>query len=413
MRDLDKAAAIAHTAAVQRAMSTEERLPVSLMLLYGLAAAGGVIGYVPLLTLLLPIRLEGFAEAVRYGVLAACGVAGAVAAGLANIAFGWLGDRSVARGRGRRGWLLAGAVATMLSFGIFLTVRDAAAIVVAVVLFQIAINAMLAQVGALIAEEIPTAQKGTAAALLTLGGPLAAGASAVVVAAAATEAWRLAIVATLMTGCIVPLLLAGTRRIAPVAAPATVRVAMRRDLAVAWAARLLMQIAGSGVGLYLFFYFEGLSGGRGDMTAAIARLLFVATLVPVPIALVLGRWSDRIGRRKPFLAGTALLATLGLAGMGIASSWTMGAIAYVAFASGVAAFVALNTGHAMLLLPDGAKRGRDLGLLNLANTIPQIVAPVLAWGAGPANGFGTALAIMAAVTLLAGGLPLLVGDGDR
>lgn len=394
-------------------MSTEERLPVSLMLLYGLAAAGGVIGYVPLLTLLLPIRLEGFAEAVRYGVLAACGVAGAVAAGLANIAFGWLGDRSVARGRGRRGWLLAGAVTTMLSFGIFLTVRDAAAIVVAVVLFQIAINAMLAQVGALIAEEIPTAQKGTAAALLTLGGPLAAGASAVVVAAAATEVWRLAIVATLMTGCIVPLLLAGTRRIAPVAAPATVRVAMRRDLAVAWAARLLMQIAGSGVGLYLFFYFEGLSGGRGDMAAAIARLLFVATLVPVPIALVLGRWSDRIGRRKPFLAGTALLATLGLAGMGIASSWTMGAIAYVTFASGVAAFVALNTGHAMLLLPDGAKRGRDLGLLNLANTIPQIVAPVLAWGAGPANGFGTALAIMAAVTLLAGGLPLLVGDGDR
>lgn len=394
-------------------MSTEERLPVSLMLLYGLAAAGGVIGYVPLLTLLLPIRLEGFAEAVRYGVLAACGVAGAVAAGLANIAFGWLGDRAVARGRGRRGWLLAGAVATMLSFGIFLAVRDAAAIVVAVVLFQIAINAMLAQVGALIAEEIPTAQKGTAAALLTLGGPLAAGASAVVVAAAATEGWRLAIVATLMTGCIVPLLLAGTRRIAPVAAPATVRVAMRRDLAVAWAARLLMQIAGSGVGLYLFFYFEGLSGGRGDMAAAIARLLFVATLVPVPIALVLGRWSDRIGRRKPFLAGTALLATLGLAGMGIASSWTMGAIAYVAFASGVAAFVALNTGHAMLLLPDGAKRGRDLGLLNLANTIPQIVAPVIAWGAGPANGFGTALAIMAAVTLLAGGLPLLVGDGDR
>lgn len=394
-------------------MSTEERLPVSLMLLYELAAAGGVIGYVPLLTLLLPIRLEGFPDAVRYGVLAACGVAGAIAAGLANIAFGWLGDRSVARGRGRRGWLLAGAVATMLSFGIFLTVRDAAAIVVAVVLFQIAINAMLAQVGALIAEEIPTAQKGTAAALLTLGGPLAAGASAVVVAAAATEGWRLAIVATLMTGCIVPLLLAGTRRIAPVAAPATVRVAMRRDLAVAWAARLLMQIAGSGVGLYLFFYFEGLSGGRGDMAAAIARLLFVATLVPVPIALVLGRWSDRIGRRKPFLAGTALLATLGLAGMGIASSWTMGAIAYVAFASGVAAFVALNTGHAMLLLPDGAKRGRDLGLLNLANTIPQIVAPVLAWGAGPANGFGTALAIMAAVTLLAGGLPLLVGDGDR
>lgn len=187
---------------------------------------------------------------------------------------------------------------------------------------------------------------------------------------------------------------------------------MRRRLAITWTARLLMQVASSGVGLYLFFYLKDLHGGRSGMAVSVARLLFVGTLVPVPIAIVLGRWSDKVGRRKPFLAGTALLATLGLVSMALVQSWTMGAIAYVAFATGVAVFIALNTGHAMLLLPDGGKRGRDLGILNLANTIPQIVAPILAWGVRPAHGFAAALAIMAAITLLSGVLPLLVGDGD-
>ncbi|NIJ29660.1 MFS family permease [Sphingomonas insulae] len=389
----------------------QDRLPVVRVLLYGLASAGGVIGYLPLLTLLLPMKLASFPEDMRYGVLAVCGVVGAIVAGGANIAFGWLGDRSVARGGGRRHWMVSGTIATVLAFAAIVVARAPAAIVAAIVLFQIAINAVLAQVASLIAEEVPAAQKGTAAALSTLGNPFAAGASAIVVAAAATQGWRLAIVAVLMTGCLLPLMLAGTQRIVSSDPAAPARTAMRRDLIVAWAARLLMQIANCGVGLYLFFYFERFGRVGDDMAIPVARLLFVATIVPVPLALALGRWSDRIARRRPFLAATAVLATLGLAGMAVAASWTIAAVAYVAFASGVAAFIALNTGHAMLLLSDGTRRGRDLGLLNLANTLPQVVAPLLAWGSGPAHGFGTALSIMAAMTLLAGILPLVAG-GD-
>lgn len=409
---LDIASATSHNAGVQRATSTNDRLPAPRLSLYGLAAAGGVVGYAPLLTLLLPMRLERFSEAARYDVLAACGITGAVAAGLANIAFGWLGDWLVARGRGRRGLLLAGVIATMVSFAIFHAARGALEIVAAIIIFQIAVNIVVAQVGAIISDEVPSDQKGTAAALLTLGNPLAAGATALIVAAATTEEWCLAIVAMVMAGCILPLLVVAPPDIVRVETATRGRTAMRRRLAITWTARLLMQVASSGVGLYLFFYLKDLHGGRSGMAVSVARLLFVGTLVPVPIAIVLGRWSDEVGRRKPFLAGTALLATLGLVSMALVQSWTMGAIAYVAFATGVAVFIALNTGHAMLLLPAGGKRGRDLGILNLANTIPQIVAPILAWGVRPAHGFAAALAIMAAITLLSGVLPLLVGDGD-
>lgn len=382
-------------------------------MLYALAAAGGVIGYVPLLTLLLPIKLALFAGADRYRILAFCGVAGAAAAAVANVAFGWLGDRSVARGRGRRGWLAGGVAATIASFAGVALAHRVAGIVVAVMLFQVAVNAVLAQIGGLIAEEIPAAQKGAAAALLTLGAPVAAAVSAFVVAVAAGEGARLALVAALMTACILPLMLVRPPRLVAAAPLLAAPIAMRRDLAVAWAARLLVQIAGCGVGLFLLFYFEDIAGAPGDTTAVVARLLVVAGIVPVPVAVLLGRWSDRTGRREPVLAAAAILATLGLLGMAAARSWAVGAVSYVGFAGGVAIFLALNTGHAMLLLPTRTHHGRDLGILNLANTIPQIVGPLLAWWWAAAHDFAAALAAMALLTLTAAILPWLVGAATR
>lgn len=390
----------------------QERIPASVLMIYALAAVGGVVAYAPLLTLLLPIKVEMLGNAQRYDILAWCGIAGAVAAALANIAFGQLGDRAVARGGGRRGWLLSGGIATIASFVGVALAHNAATIITAVVLFQIAVNVVLAQVGALIAEEIPATQKGVIGALLTLGAPIAAGISAMVVTIVEREGWRLTVVATTMAACLLPLTIVRTRRASPVEVPSSARVAMRRDLAVAWMARLFVQIAASGVGLYLLFYFEMLAGAQTGTPMMVARLLVVATVVPVPIALLLGRWSDHIARRKPILAGAAMLATLGLLGMASAGSWTAGAIAYTAFASGVAIFLALNTSHAMLLLPNPARRGRDLGILNLTNTLPQVVAPLLAWWSTIAHGFGAAMAVLAVLTLLAGIVPLMIGEDD-
>ena len=65
-----------------------------------LANAGGVIAYLPLLTLLLPLKVEGLSGEARIGVFTATVFAGAIAASISNVLFGWLSDRSVARGGG-------------------------------------------------------------------------------------------------------------------------------------------------------------------------------------------------------------------------------------------------------------------------------------------------------------------------
>ena len=58
--------------------------------------------------------------------------------------FGWLSDRSVARGGGRRRWIVGGLVATAASYALVAVAPGAASTVAAVLLFQVAINAVLA-----------------------------------------------------------------------------------------------------------------------------------------------------------------------------------------------------------------------------------------------------------------------------
>jgi hypothetical protein len=60
----------------------------------------------------------------------------------------------------------------------------------------------------------------------------------------------------------------------------------------------------------------------------------------------------------------------------------------------------------MQLLPSAAHRGRDLGLLNLANTLPSLVGPALTWWLATPEDFDTVILTVAALTL-AGGLTIM------
>lgn len=384
-------------------------LPARALAPYVLAGIGGVAAWFPLLTLLLPIKVAALAGEARVGVLATCAVLGSIAAGAANIVFGWLGDRSVARGRGRRGWLVGGVLATAATLMLLAAATTARVLVIDVMLFQVAVNALLAAAGALTAEEVPDTRKGLVSGLLAIGPPAGAGLSALLLASGMGEFARLAAVAAIVAGLVLPLaLIRAPARVSP--PPAAERPRRRRDLAVAWVARLLMQVAGCAVPLYLLYYVDALAGRTSDAATSVAWLLLVGTTLPAPAAVLIGRWSDRSGRRTPFLSCAALVAALGLAAMAAAATWPVGAAGYVLFAGGSNVFVALNLGLAMQLLPDPVRRGRDMGLINLANTLPSTIGPLLAWGLAKAGHFDTALAGLALVTAAAAGLTLLVRE---
>ena len=384
------------------------------LLLYALANAGGVISYLPLLTLLLPMKIEQLAGEARIGLFTTTVIAGALAASASNVLFGWLSDRSVARGGGRRRWVAIGIAATALSYAGVAMAASAGAIVLAVVCFQCAINMLLAPLLTIMADEVPDGQKGVAAGLLALGGPLASGFSALIVGAAMLdERARFAAVAAGIALLVAPfLLLTRARPVADVPAARPGQKLARQDLAIAWGARLLVQVAGNVLSLYLLYYFESVVPGETPLTLAsrIGHLLTIAYIAPLPVALVLGRLSDRSGRRKPVLLGAAAVAAAGLGVMAAADGWTIGAAGFALYTVGSAVFLALHSGFAMQLLPSARHRGRDLGLLNLANTLPALAGPALTWLLVTPRDFSAALLTLAGLTL-AGGLAVTAVRG--
>lgn len=380
-----------------------------------LANAGGVIAYLPLLTLLLPLKVEGLSGEARIGVFTATVFAGAIAASISNVLFGWLSDRSVARGGGRRAWMAGGVAATAASYGGLIVAATPLALVAALVAFQIAVNSLLAPMMAIMAEEVPDAQKGVAGGLFALGGPLASIVSTVLVGQATlTEAARFAILPAAVAACIAPLLLARARIAVADRDPRGDVRASRRDLIVAGVARLFVQIAGVVTQTYLLYYFESIvpAAERAGLPGRIGHLLTIAFIVPLPAALILGRLSDLTRQRKPAILLAALIAAAGLAGMALARGWPAGAAAFVVYTLGSSVFVALNAGVAMQLLPNPSHRGRDLGLLNLANTLPSLLGPPLAWVfATPHDFVGVMLAL--AVLAVGGGLTMLCVRTER
>ncbi|MCU6453758.1 MFS transporter [Sphingomonas sp. A2-49] len=390
--------------------ASPRRSPIFLIA-FALANVGGVIAYLPLLTLLLPLKIEVLSGSARIGVFTACVTAGAITASGSNILFGWLSDRSLHRGAGRRRWMAGGFAATAASYALVALAATPVQIVAAIVVFQFAVNALLAPMMAIMSEEIPDAQKGVAGGLLALGSPVASAMSTLLIGLATLpEAARLALVPCAVGLCVLPLLLGG-RAVATgptdPAAPAGTAFA-RRDLAVAGCSRLLVQVAGVVTQAYLLYYFESIvaAGARPDLPVRIGHLLTLAFVLPLPVALLLGRLSDVIRRRKPVLLLSASVATAGLVGMAAARDWTGGAIAFAVYAAGSSVFVALHAAFAMQLLPSPRHRGRDLGLLNLANTLPSLLGPPLTWMLATPRDFSAVMLTLGALTLC-GGLGML------
>lgn len=395
------------------AVRKAKRSPALIPVLGALGYAGCVVAYLPLLTLLLPLRIELIAGEARFGVLATAMIAGAAMASIAGILFGWLSDRSLERGTGRRYWIAAGLVATIASYAGIASARTPAMLVLSVMAFQVALNIALAPLMALLAEESPDRQNGLMSGLLAGAQPLGAAIGPLLVKwGPPTLGLRLAVISVVVVICLGPLLATSPKPTLPVV-DRTVAVSSP-DLVIAWISRLIVQIPGNVVSAYLLFFMERFAtpAARGGVSAQVGALIFLANIVPLPFAVMLGRWSDRLERRKPFMMIAVILDAAGLVMMACATNWTSAAIGLCIYSIGWTVFLTLQIGFVMQLLPNPRRRGRDLGLINLANTAPVLIGPALAWWLATPQNFST-LFLTLAILSFVGGATMLGVTGRK
>lgn len=369
------------------------------ILLYALAWAGGTIGYVPLLSILLPVHVAGLAGG-KTGVdwLAYIALIGAIAASLAGILFGYLSDIT----RNRRGWIVAGLVLSCALLPVVGQMTSLPALVAAIVAWQLGINMMLGPLAAWAGDVVPDNRKGMLGGLMAFAPGLGALAGALVtVPGLAGGPARLTLVALLVAACVVPVLFNGAPVGGAEAEGQTSPLRDRRQHGAAmrmWLARLFVQIAEATLFAYLFFWLLSLDATVTDNQTA--RLFSLIMLVSAPLALWVGRWSDRKGRPIAPLQACALISALGLLGMALAPDLAGAMLAYGLFGLASAVFLALHSAQTLRILPRPDRRGRDLGLFNLANTVPSLVMPWLTLSLVPRAGFPALFGLLAVLATL-------------
>jgi len=124
----------------------------------------------------------------------------------------------------------------------------------------------------------------------------------------------------------------------------------------------------------------------------------------IPIAILMGRWSDRSSRPARPLAICALLSALGLIALALASDVNQATAAYICFGLATTVFLALHSGQTLRVLPSPNHRGRDLGLFNLTNTIPSLIMPWLTIAIVPHSGFAALFGVLALLALASAAL---------
>ncbi|MEQ7154662.1 MFS transporter [Brevundimonas aurifodinae] len=355
--------------------------------LYMAAQVGAYIAFIPLLTLLLPLKAEAIDPAGRTELLSQVALWGALTAGLAGVLAGVIGDRTRHWRGGRSIWMIAGLIGTVGSYGLIHAAATQTTLMTAIIALQISLNFMLNPLAATLPERVPPKQRGMVAGFAGLAFPLSSLFGALAIGVWLTgEAERLGLVVAATVILMVPFI-AVTLRSTPMPEQTSSNgfslVALAdRDFLIAFGARLMVQTSVALNVLYLLFFLDQEADARRALVdvrieVVVGGLLATSTVMSVVAGLIGGRVSDRIGRRRPLVFAGAVLLSGGALMMAAVPAWPGPWIAQAVLGLGIGLYGSTDAALAAEVLPSPQDAGRDLGLLNVAVTAAQMLAPVL------------------------------------
>ncbi len=157
-----------------------------------------------------------------------------------------------------------------------------------------------------------------------------------------------------------------------------------------------------GTTMLLYFLQFGLNDKHADddlLTLILIYMIFV-----IIASLVLGRLSDRLGRRKAFVFVSSALQGVAALLLAFFPDLTVAMVAAGLLGLGYGCFLSVDQALATQVLPDPESRGKDLGIMNIATAVPQAIAPLIGAGVVAAMGGFMGLFILSGVFAFAGAL---------
>jgi MFS family permease len=174
------------------------------------------------------------------------------------------------------------------------------------------------------------------------------------------------------------------------------------DFGWGWPTHFLINL-GNDLGTLYLLYFLARGAHYHDPQTGLLILMALYAVALLAAGTVCGTLSDRSGRRKPFIIGSAVVMAVAAAILAISPTWHLALVAAPLLGAGYGTYWAAAPALLTQVLPAAADRAKDLGLINTAYNLALVVAPLLAGVVlGLMNSYPALFALAGVVTIIAG-----------
>ncbi|MFD4422889.1 MFS transporter [Agromyces sp. NPDC058484] len=372
-----------------------------------------------------------FFTSVKESNLSIIGFVAGIFALVSTPLWGALSDRTRSRWGRRTPWIAIGLVVVAVTMALSGFAQSLPALLLTWVAMQTAINAVISPMSAAIPDHVPAAQRGLVSGWYGFAYTLAVVAGTAI-GTIATAVWPsmlgigmgyvLCAAACVMAG--IPFVLDRWERSTPRPPRASrfgwrdfiacywIDLRVHRDFGWAWITRFLVTLSSAIALFYLYYYLQDRVGLVRDGSDApglrvsdgvlILTAVYAASVFLTVVAA--GVVSDRVARRRPFVAVSAIFLSGATLIMAFVPDFGFTVVAAAILGLGTGVFTAVDFALVTEVLPAASDNGKDVGIINLAIGLPNVLAPVIAAIAVQQLGGYVGLYLLSGVLALTGGV---------
>lgn len=368
--------------------------------------------------MLLPLQIDAQLQPEHWvDSVVAFGVISGIAGLIAMLAFpltGALSDRTTSRFGRRRPWIAAGTLIFALALATLGFQTHIVGIAVCWIVASTGFCVLTAALTATISDQVPVNQRGYVSGWMSA--PQAIGTIVGLVLVLTVFTGQLAgylAMAVLLVVLMIPFLsrpdaVLRREQREPLSARgilSSLWISPRLYPDFAWTllSRVLVNFGNAfGTSLLLYFLMFQLRDANAEEDLILLTLIYMVFVVLS--SLVLGRLSDKLERRKAFVFASSSVQAVAALLLAFFPSLPTAMVAAGLLGLGYGCFLSVDQALATQVLPDPATRGKDLGIMNIATTVPQAIAPMLGAATVAMLGGFQGLFLLAGVCAFAGAL---------
>lgn len=383
---------------------------------------GWLIPYCGLAITLLPARIQAVDPVHKVALVATFSAVAMAVAAISNIINGSLSDRTRSRFGKRTPFIVGGTLATVVLFYLISISTSIKLMLLFYALYQIALNAVVASLVAVIPDRIAPEHRGTASSWIGLGSTIGNFGAGLIASHFIIHVqigiWTFAALAVVMEAIAIILIKEPGNKDEPrnevkgfgqFLDDFAIPLHGVHDFYLALFGRLALT-AGYNmiIGYQLYILTDYMNLSSSPTTKYISLISAIMLVLGIVCGVTAGPIADKVGNYKiPVALCMAIMGVGAFVPFIAAQPWTMLVFAVLS-GIGNGAFNAVDQALIISVLPDDKTAAKDMGILNLSNTLGQIVGPIMAGAIISASGYHFLFPVVTVICMFGGVLIMMI-----